>query len=413
MGSLLRLGRISAASAGAAYAYLATCDIYAGPIGSYMSNLDPERAHNLAIWFAKHNLTTVRLPFIPTPTDPPRLSSTVWGMQFSNPIGLAAGFDKHAEAMPGLFKMGFGFVEVGSVTPKPQPGNPSPRVFRLKEDRAVINRYGFNSHGADVVAERLFTYDSGGPKQHLMGVLGVNLGKNKNTPEEAAVHDYLIGLEKLGDMAEYVVVNVSSPNTPGLRALQGKERLRKLLVPILDARNRLMYRPPIVVKIAPDLTDEELADIADIALELHVDGLIVSNTTISREGLRSSHKDEKGGLSGRPLRELSTQVVRKMYRLTEGRIPIVGVGGVESGQDAYEKIRAGASLVQLYTALTYYGPKLVTRIKDELALLLERDGFENVRDAVGVDHADVKRCPKTPSTNLVQSVFVRIGKNPV
>lgn len=384
------LGTATAATA-AGYAYFATNDVYAGPLGRVIQSLDPENAHNLAIALARRNLAAPpKLPFSRAPT-PPCLGTTLWGMRFANPIGLAAGFDKHAEAIPGLFAMGFGFVEVGSVTPEPQDGNPRPRVFRLKEDGAVINRYGFNSHGSRVVAGRLFRYDMGGNQQHRMGVLGVNLGKNKDTPEEEAVDDYVKGVQRLGDFAEYIVVNVSSPNTPGLRRLQGCERLRRLLRPVLKARDQLVYRPPVLVKIAPDLSDGELRDIAKVALELGLDGLIVCNTTVSRDGLRSELREEKGGLSGRPLRERSTEVVRRVYQLTEGRVPIVGVGGVESGKDAYEKIRAGASLVQLYTALAYHGPWLIPRMKTELAELLERDGFDSVVDAVGADHKDIVR----------------------
>lgn len=315
----------------------------------------------------------------------------MWGIPFPNPVGLAAGFDKHAEAMRGLFAVGFGFVEVGSVTPRPQPGNDSPRVFRLVEDAAVINRYGFNSHGADIVAPRLYRYDNGGADTNRMGVLGINLGKNKDTPDERAVDDYVKGLKKMGDMAEYVVVNVSSPNTPGLRTLQGGQHLRSLLDPVLCVRDELMYRPPILLKIAPDLTDNELEEIARVAVELKLDGLVVCNTTVKREDLKSEWRDEKGGLSGRPLKKLSTEIVRKMYRLTGGAIPIVGVGGIENGQDAYDKIRAGASLVQLYTAMTFQGPWVVTRIKDQLDQLLERDGYKNVGDAVGADHLDISR----------------------
>lgn len=384
--SIRRFFQIASAATAATYTYAATSDVYAGPFGRYVHSLDPERAHDLAIKLAKYNLAPPRLPFMPRPSDPPQLASMVWGMQFSNPIGLAAGFDKHAEAMSGLFGMGFGFIEVGSVTPLPQPGNDRPRVFRLVEDRAVINRYGFNSVGVETVQDRLCQYDSGGRVQHRMGALGINLGKNKTTSEEDAVSDYLTGLRRLGDLAEYVVINVSSPNTPGLRNLQGKERLRALLSPILEARNQLVYRPPILVKIAPDLTDSELHDICLVAEELRIDGLIVSNTTLDRQGLKSPHASEKGGLSGRPLREKSTNVLRQVYRLTKGSIPIIGVGGVESGEDAYEKIRAGASLVQLYTALIYHGPWLVGRIKKELAELLTRDGFKSVEEAIGADH---------------------------
>lgn len=375
-----------AAGATAGLTYLSEADPYAGPIGRYIQSLEPERAHDLAIKLARYKLVSPRLPFRPPATDPPQLSTQVWGMKFSNPIGLAAGFDKHAEAMSGLFSIGFGFIEVGSVTPLPQPGNEKPRVFRLVEDRGIINRYGFNSVGAEEVHRRLYHYDNGGRNQHHMGILGVNLGKNKHTSEENAVNDYLVGLQKLGDVAEYIVINVSSPNTPGLRALQGKERLRRLLSPILQARDELVYRPPIIVKIAPDLTDEEIEDICDVALEVRIDGIIVSNTTLDRTGLKSEHAEEKGGLSGRPLREKSTDVLRKVYRMTDGKIPLVGVGGVECAEDAYEKIRAGASLVQLYTALTYQGPRVIPRIKKGLTELLKKDGYLSVAEAVGADH---------------------------
>eukprot|EP00177_Eucheuma_denticulatum_P004588 GFKZ01008350.1.p1 GENE.GFKZ01008350.1~~GFKZ01008350.1.p1 ORF type:complete len:462 (-),score=63.49 GFKZ01008350.1:1667-2992(-) len=391
----------TAATTAAAYSYASTTDIYAGPVGRYIRRLDPERAHNLAILLAKYRLARPQLPFLPPSYDPPRLASTVWGMRFANPIGLAAGFDKHAEAMPGLFAMGFGFVEVGSVTPRPQPGNPRPRVFRLVEDAAVINRYGFNSHGADVVRDRLYRYDYGGAETNRMGILGVNLGKNKDTAEEDAVLDYIEGMWKMGELAEYIVINVSSPNTPGLRRLQGEERLRRLLVPILQVRDELVYRPPVLVKIAPDLNDEEMAEIAKVVLELQVDGLVVCNTTLKRDKLKSKWRDEVGGVSGRPLRERSTEVVRHMYRLTGGKVPIVGVGGVESGSDAYEKIRAGASLVQLYTALTYHGPWLVTRIKAELNELLRQDGYERLEDAIGVDHSDITRAKGTGRKQVI------------
>lgn len=307
-------------------------------------------------------------------------------MHFDHPIGLAAGFDKHGEAVKGLFRIGFSFLEVGSVTPEPQPGNPRPRVFRLEEDRGVINRYGFNSHGMKAVYDRLYRFDLGGANQHKYGVLGVNLGKNKNTPEEKASQDYVKGLQTFGDLAEYIVINVSSPNTPGLRRLQARDTLRNLLTPIMEERDKLMYRPPIVLKIAPDLSLSELEDICTIAKELEIDGLIVSNTTVDKTALTSPNRDEKGGVSGRPLRDKSTRVVHHVYRLTNGSIPIIGVGGVECGLDAYEKIRAGASLIQIYTALTYHGPWVVRRIKDELALLLKRDGFKSVRDAVGAAH---------------------------
>lgn len=378
--------RLAAVGSGLLFAGSGSIDLYQGPIAYCFSSLDAESAHNLAVKFAKYGVAKPRLPFVPPQKDPPSLNSKVWGMKFSNPIGLAAGFDKHAEAMSGLFAMGFGFVEVGSVTPLPQEGNEKPRVWRLKEDGGVINRYGFNSVGIDVVHDRLFAYDSGGRYQHNMGALGVNLGKNKSTSEENAVNDYLKGLTKLGDLAEYVVINVSSPNTPGLRALQGRDRLRSLLKPLLQARDQLVYKPPIILKIAPDLSDTELQDICTVAMELQIDGMIVSNTTVSRDGLKSMNKDKGGGLSGRPLKKMSTEVLRKVYRLTDGSIPLVGVGGVESGRDAYEKICAGASLVQIYTGLVYHGPWLVERVKKELVVCLKEGGFKDVTQAVGADH---------------------------
>ncbi|XP_041339675.1 dihydroorotate dehydrogenase (quinone), mitochondrial isoform X2 [Pyrgilauda ruficollis] len=274
----------------------------------------------------------------------------VLGQRFRNPLGLAAGFDKQCEAVDGLYKMGFGFVEVGTVTPKPQEGNPKPRVFRLAEDEAVINRYGFNSHGHVAVERRLRARQEKQIRLTGAGMpLGVNLGKNKSSTDAAA--DYVAGVRTLGPLADYLVVNVSSPNTPGLRDLQGKAELRDLLS------------------------------------KLGVDGLIVSNTTVSRpSSLRSRQRTEPGGLSGKPLRELSTQTIREMYALTQGRVPIIGVGGVSSGQDALEKIRAGASLVQLYTALVYHGPPVVGAVKRELEELLREQGFKNVMEAVGADH---------------------------
>lgn len=385
--SLRRMTIILGTASAAAFTYAATNDVYAGPIGRVIQSIDPERAHNLAIKLAKHDLAAPpKIPFFPDSSTPVSLSSTVWGMRFEHPIGLAAGFDKNGEAVPGLFRIGFSFIEIGSVTPQPQPGNPKPRVFRLKEDRAIINRYGFNSEGAERVYNRLFNFNYGGVNQHLYGVMGVNLGKNKDTPQENAVDDYLQGLKIFGEIAEYIVINVSSPNTPGLRSLQARESLRKVLKPIMEERENFMYRPPILLKIAPDLSQTELEDICAVALDLHVNGLIVSNTTLDKTGLTSAHREEAGGVSGRPLREKSTRMVHDVYKLTGGKVPIVGVGGVENGQDAYDKIRAGASLVQLYTALAYHGPWVVPRINKELADLLDRDGFKSITEAVGADH---------------------------
>ncbi|XP_067651067.1 dihydroorotate dehydrogenase (quinone), mitochondrial-like isoform X2 [Haliotis asinina] len=338
--------------------------------------LGAERAHNLAVLAAKYKM-------IPKPTlaDSPCLKTQVWGMEFTNPVGLAAGFDKNGEALDGLMKAGFGFVEIGSITPEPQPGNPKPRVFRLKKDKAVINRYGFNSDGHDSVYQRLHPRTS--------GVLGVNLGKNKTSTDPGK--DYVAGVKKFGHVADYLVVNVSSPNTPGLRSLQGRQQLEDLLEKVVAARNELggSHKPPLLVKIAPDLTDQDKQDIAAVVAmkKCHVDGLIVTNTTVSRPpSLMSEDKDEIGGLSGEPLKALSTATVRDMYRLTQGKIPIIGVGGISSGVDAYEKIRAGASLLQLYTALVYQGPPVVSRIKRELQELLQSEGYSNISQAVGADH---------------------------
>ncbi|NXU57134.1 PYRD dehydrogenase, partial [Turnix velox] len=344
--------------------------------------LPPEAAHGLALRAAAFGL----LPS--APPDGPALEVRVLGQRFRNPVGLAAGFDKQGEAVDGLFKMGFGFVEVGTVTPKPQEGNPRPRVFRLVEDEAVINRYGFNSHGHTAVEQRLRGRQETQLRLTSAGMpLGINLGKNKSSTDAAA--DYVAGVWKLGPLADYLVVNVSSPNTPGLRDLQGKAELRDLLMKVLRERDALPceHKPAVLVKIAPDLTMQDKQDIASVVCELGVDGLIVSNTTVSRpSSLQSKQRTEPGGLSGKPLRELSTQTIREMYSLTRGRVPIIGVGGVSSGRDALEKIRAGASLVQMYTALVYQGPPVVGAVKRELEELLREQGFKNVMEAVGADH---------------------------
>ncbi|KAL1007162.1 hypothetical protein UPYG_G00082860 [Umbra pygmaea] len=345
-----------------------------------------ESAHVMAVRF-------IGLGLVPLNSyqDPASLEVNVMGLNFKNPIGIAAGFDKHGEAVDGLYKLGFGFVEVGTITPKPQEGNPKPRVFRLIPDQAVINRYGFNSCGVVAAQKRLKSREDTQAELTQAGLpLGINLGKNKHSQDAAA--DYSEGVRMLGPLADYLVVNVSSPNTPGLRDLQGKEELRKLLDKVLKARDALegKSRPPVLVKIAPDLTAQDKQDIADVVTELGVDGLMVSNTTISRPvTLKDAQSKEIGGLSGQPLKNLSTDTVRDMYSLTKGKVPIVGVGGVASGQDALDKIRAGASLVQLYTALTFQGPPVVTKIKRELEQLLKEQGFVSISDAVGADHMSV------------------------
>ncbi|HEX6979314.1 MAG TPA: quinone-dependent dihydroorotate dehydrogenase [Alphaproteobacteria bacterium] len=337
--------------------------------------LEPETAHRLTI----AALRTGLVPRAAIEADP-ILAQSLWGLRFSNPVGLAAGFDKSAEAPDALLEQGFGFVEIGSVTPRPQPGNPRPRLFRLTEDEAVINRMGFNNEGAAVVSARL-------KRRKRRGIVGVNLGKNKDTVDAAA--DYVAGVTALAPYADFLVCNVSSPNTPGLRALQGRDALQELIGRVQAALRRAVPSgtPPLLLKIAPDLTELDCRDIAEVALAMGIDGLIVSNTTVARpSGLKSRYRSEAGGLSGRPLFEMSTACLGTMYRLTQGRIPLVGVGGIASGRDAYRKIRAGASLVQLYTALVYQGPGLIVRIQHELASLLRADGFACLADAVGADH---------------------------
>jgi dihydroorotate dehydrogenase len=314
--------------------------------------------------------------------DPPVLAQHLWGLDFTNPVGLAAGYDKDARVPDAMHRLGFGFVEVGTVTPRPQPGNPKPRVFRLDQDRAIINRLGFNSGGLDAVCDRL-------SRRVRSGIVGVNLGKNRDTEE--ATGDYAEGILRAAGLADYLVVNVSSPNTPGLRELQRRATLAALLRRLLELRGETACRVPLLVKIAPDLTSEECKDIAEVALDTGIDGLIVSNTTVKRPpGLVSLYAGELGGLSGRPLFAPSTALLAEMYRLTEGRLPLIGVGGITSAEDAYAKIRAGASLVQLYTALVFAGPDLVTQMKSGLASLLQRDGFASVTGAVGTDAAVVQ-----------------------
>ncbi|CAO2609899.1 Dihydroorotate dehydrogenase (quinone), mitochondrial, partial [Lemmus lemmus] len=305
----------------------------------------------------------------------------VLGHKFRNPVGIAAGFDKHGEAVDGLYKLGFGFVEIGSVTPQPQEGNPRPRVFRLPEDQAVINRYGFNSHGLSVVEHRLRARQQ---KQTKL-TAGINLGKNKTSVDAAA--DYVEGVRVLGPLADYLVVNVSSPNTAGLRSLQGRTELRLLLTKVCHYTITCSFGQPAALTPFHSSGIYGLRRFLCLMLQLGIDGLIVTNTTVSRPtGLQGALRSEVGGLSGKPLRDLSTQTIREMYALTQGRIPIIGVGGVSSGQDALEKIQAGASLVQLYTALTFLGPPVVVRVKRELEALLKERGFTTVTDAIGADH---------------------------
>jgi len=357
-----------------------------------LHRLDPETAHSAAI-------AALRLGLAPVPEafEDPVLSTRVWGLDFANPIGLAAGFDKNAEVIDPMLRAGFGFVEAGSVTPRPQPGNPRPRLYRLTEDRGVINRYGFNSQGIETYSARLRRRaERGGERgsQHgsehgsERGIVGANLGKNKDTVDGAA--DYVIGINAVAGLADYLVCNISSPNTPGLRSMQARAPIEDLLARVIEARRAATPAgrrlPPLLAKVGPDLDADEVQDIAEVAMAAGVDGLIIGNTTLDRPAtLVSAHAEEAGGLSGAPLRDKAMACLAEFVRATGGRLPIIGCGGVSSGADAYARIRAGASLVQLYSALVFYGPALVNRIKRDLAQLLRRDGFASVAEAVGVD----------------------------
>ncbi|MFW2541445.1 quinone-dependent dihydroorotate dehydrogenase [Primorskyibacter sp. 2E107] len=335
---------------------------------------DPERAHGLALMALRSGLAPA-----PGPIATPRLRTSIAGLQLPNPLGLAAGFDKNATALDGLARAGFGFVEVGAATPRPQPGNPKPRLFRLTEDRAAINRFGFNNDGMHAIETRLENRPKG-------MVLGLNLGANKDSADRAA--DFATVLTHCGAHIDFATVNVSSPNTERLRDLQGKAALGALLAGVMEARAGLFRPIPVFLKIAPDLDDAGLADVAEVALSSGVAGVIATNTTLDRSGLRSTHAQETGGLSGQPLFEKSTRTLARLHRLTEGKIPLIGVGGIGSAEQAYEKIRAGASALQLYTALVYGGLSLVSEITTGLDRLLARDGFETVAQAVGTGTKD-------------------------
>jgi dihydroorotate dehydrogenase len=310
-----------------------------------------------------------------------RLTSSCWGLSFRNPVGLAAGFDKHAEVYPGLASLGFGFIEVGTLTPLPQEGNPKPRLYRLPLDQAVINRMGFNNKGVAQAKRNLISL----PRPAIP--IGINLGKNKVTPNEEAVEDYLLGLETLYTLGDYFVINISSPNTKGLRDLQEVSALSELLEKLIMKRNALAIengmRHPLLVKIAPDLEDEQLADIIQTVRNVGLDGIIATNTTLARQALYSKHRDEEGGLSGRPLAARSTQFIHDLYRELQGSLPIIGVGGIFNGQDAYEKICAGANLVQVYTGMIYQGPGIVKKINRELLQMMAREGISSIKEMVG------------------------------
>ncbi len=324
--------------------------------------------------------------------DHAALRTNVFGLSFRNPIGLAAGFDKNGEYLHLLGLLGFGHVEIGTITPRPQDGNPKPRLFRLAKDRALINRMGFNNAGSGFVAERLHGLRSG---TFFPFVLGINIGKNKTTPNETADGDYRECFERLALAADYITVNVSSPNTPGLRELQDKKHLLRILTDLVHMNGGLGAPRPILLKIAPDLATEQLDDIVRIVQEVGLDGVIATNTTVSREGLRTNADAVaamgQGGLSGRPLRVRAVQVVRYISGKLGKDIPVIGVGGVETSEDAYSLIKAGASLIQIYTGFIYRGPAIVRQICRGLVKLLDRDGFRNVREAVGVEAGNRER----------------------
>ena len=336
-----------------------------------LRRFDPERAHGLAL----AGLRTGLMP-LPGPVTSPRLATELADLTLPNPVGLAAGFDKNADALPALMRAGFGFLEVGAATPRAQPGNPRPRLFRLSEDAAAINRFGFNNNGADAMARRLAARPKGIP-------VGLNLGANKDSEDRAA--DFAEVVRICVAQADFVTVNVSSPNTEKLRDLQGKAALTALLEGVLAARATLDKPVPVFLKIAPDLTENELVDISEVAMSVAVDGIIATNTTLAREGLKSAHANEAGGLSGAPLFERSTRVLAQLSAMTGRAMPLIGVGGVDSAEAAYAKIKAGARAVQLYTAMVYQGISLAADIARGLDRLLEQDGFSNVSEAVATD----------------------------
>jgi dihydroorotate dehydrogenase len=340
-----------------------------------LRRLDPETAHGLAL-----RALSLGLAPMPGPVTSPRLASTLAGMALPNPVGLAAGFDKNATALAPLSRAGFGFLEVGAATPRAQEGNPRPRLYRLTEDRAAINRFGFNNEGMDVIAARLAVRDRGAIP------CGLNLGANKDSPDRAA--DFATVLSVCGPHVDFATVNVSSPNTERLRDLQGRAALTALLARVMEARAALSRPIPVFLKIAPDLAPDELAEVAEVALLSGISGVIATNTTLARDGLASAHRDEKGGLSGAPLFERSTRVLARLSVLTEGRLPLIGVGGVSSAEEAYAKIRAGASAVQLYTAMVYQGLSLAPRIVRGLDALLTRDGHSTLASAVASGRGD-------------------------
>ena len=340
----------------------------------FLFKLDPELAHDLAIKSLKFNYLPNKMFEI---KDEQMLNIKLLGLNFSNPIGLAAGFDKSAEAYNSLLKFGFGFIEVGTVTPLKQFGNSKPRIFRLENDNAMINRLGFNNDGIEIVKNRI-------QQEKKNGIVGINIGPNKDTKEQK--EDFCIGLKNFMQLADYITINISSPNTEGLRDFHNQEKLNDLLKSLNKIKNEEKKNIPILLKISPDISDNHISEIVTIAIENSISALILTNTTnANRDNLTSDSKNEEGGLSGEPLQELSTKMIKKFYKKISGKIPIIGVGGVNSGKSAYEKITAGASLLQLYTGFVYKGPAIVKNIKQELIEILKNKGFSNIKEAIGKD----------------------------
>jgi len=338
----------------------------------FLFNLDPEVAHDLAIKSLKFNPFPGKMFEV---EDEQILKINLFGKNFPNPIGLAAGFDKSAEAYNSVLRLGFGFVEVGTVTPLKQSGNPKPRIFRLEEDQALINRLGFNNDGVEIIKNRI---KSDGKK----GILGVNIGPNKETQDQK--NDFCFGLKNFFDIADYITINISSPNTEGLRDFQDKEKLKDLLLSLNNIKKENKTDIPLLLKVSPDIKEDHISEVADIAINNDISAIILTNTTSgNRDNLVSKTKKEEGGLSGKPLYQISNNMIKKFYKRLNGKVPIIGVGGVNSGKSAYEKIIAGASLLQLYTSFVYRGPSTAKDIKRELIQILKSEGISNIKDIVG------------------------------
>ncbi|MBO6491450.1 MAG: quinone-dependent dihydroorotate dehydrogenase [Pelagibacteraceae bacterium] len=338
----------------------------------FLFNIDPETAHDLAIKSLKFNPLPSKMFEV---EDEQMLKVQLLGKNFPNPIGLAAGFDKSAEAYNSLLRLGFGFVEVGTVTPLKQFGNPKPRIFRLKDDDALINRLGFNNDGIEIIKNRIKLNDK-------KGIVGVNIGPNKETKDQK--NDFCLGLKNFFDIADYITVNISSPNTEGLRDFHEQEKLKNLLLALNKIKKENKTDISLLLKVSPDIEDNHISEIVDVATNNDIAAIILTNTTNgNRDNLRSEIKKEKGGLSGKPLQEISTNMIKKFYKQLNGKIPIIGVGGVDSGKSAYEKIIAGASLLQLYTGFIYKGPSVVKDIKKGLIQILKAEGLNNIKEAIG------------------------------